>query len=477
MEGKGEDGMRRRLRGLMASILLLMLLAPGGRAEFSPGFLDMEKDGVTATLQCSLSKLQNAGEDSLAVLNDWLSRVAFLSAVRDQDARTEITLDGKTAFLAQTHRGPQYTLTAFGPEGGAYITAPDQKNALELMLGESPLSLSPAPFMQAYPAFAQALYGTLGKYAAPKLAKERTSIRNAAASAAYETYLFKKGELTADIWQEALDAALPAVREAAEEYPGAYAQLEETLRALGFSGECRFKRFLNADGQDMGMQLTCQTGIGGDMKSATLYFGFTPGMGGYFSLKRGDLRLVLEYRETAEKRVRTLYFAWEHQTAEKTFKGSVNLRNAVGEDQEAWSGKIEIRQTENKAQTVWTLTPALTLDEAGLHGTVKASRTEKNKETLKGEITLTVRRGAETDAPAAPAARDLREMDGEQAKAAVQGELIPLTGVIARLIKTAPEETRDHLLHDLRTDAWMNGPAAALTEDTDSWIVKEDRNP
>ena len=130
--------------------------------------------------------------------------------------------------------------------------------------------------------------------------------------------------------------------------------------------------------------------------------------------------------------------------------------------------------------------PTLTLDGNGLHGDVAVQRKEKNKVDLKATLSLSLT-ACDVAFPETSAAVDLRGMDDVAARTAVSREMQPLTLALARLMAALPEESRSLLLHDLRTDAWMNGPTAGLdgslpetksgneTPSTD-WIVKEDDN-
>ena len=472
------------MRRLAAALLALLLLAGGpapSRGEDAAFLVRAEKDGARVTARLSLTALPALSGSSLAAVNGWLDRLTLTAAVCGRDEEIRMELDGEPVFSALVRTDPEGTLTVFGPEGGAYLTAPGERNALELLAGGGAWMPSEKA-AAAWPAVAERLFGVLARHAAPKLTRERTSIRNADPSTAYELYLFPRDTLTKDIWTEALEAALPALRGALEELPGAYRQAEEMLRGIEFSGECRIKRYLDRDGGDLGMQWTCRAGRGGDVRKVTLYFAYTPGKGGYLSLKapaaRGgnDAHLTLDYRKTAERNAEGFAFswnyAWKKDGAEKSGRGSVSLRIARAADREEWTGKASIRMTEGGRTAVWTLTPALTAEGNGLQGAVKLRLEENGRETLKGEIALRAETGAEIASAVVPVARDLRQSEDSAARAAVQAEWLSLTGTAARLMKELPAETRNHLLHELRTDAWMNGPAVPPPED--NWTVWEE---
>lgn len=83
--------------------------------------------------------------------------------------------------------------------------------------------------------------------------------------------------------------------------------------------------------------------------------------------------------------------------------------------------------------------------------------------------------------PTLNSANDLRGMDEPAALQILNQELQPLSQSLAHLMAALPEESRTLLLHDLRTDAWMNAPTVGLdgsTPDLESeendWIVEEE---
>jgi len=466
------------------------MMLPPARADFSPAYGELSRQGgLTLKANCTLSAAPGLSQASLEAVNALLARLTLTAAAGQQDALIRMDADGETIFSASIRQMKEYTLASFGPAGGAYITAPGEKDALSLLTDQSadwPVDGSVLAF---YPRVAENLYAVLAKHQTAKTTGERTSIRNTAGSAAYETYLFPKDSLTPEIWQEALDAALPQIKDALSRQPDLYRRAEALLRGLNFSGECRFKRFLDKEGADMGMQFTGSAALDGDKRKVTLYGGYTEGMGGYFSLSlpaakgNNNLKVTLEYKETTAKngsRTFTASGSFQRTLSGETSSGQmeISLKNQLESGREAWTGKITLTRTENRMKTTWTLTPQLAGDETGLTGTVAFTRQEGKKDKLKGEITLTLTGWAEGNAPSVAAARDLRGMDEAAARAAVQGEMAALTGAAARLMRALPEDVRVHLTHELRTDAWMNGPAVPPADTQapngpEGWIVEE----
>ena len=90
---------------------------------------------------------------------------------------------------------------------------------------------------------------------------------------------------------------------------------------------------------------------------------------------------------------------------------------------------------------------------------------------------------AESPPFAADSALDLRGKTPGEAKAAVQQELAPMTGMLLRLLAEMPEDARAKLTHALRNDDWMNAPAvlplngneeSILQNEENQWLVSEE---
>ncbi len=468
----------RMRRGIVILLAFFCLAAPAMS----------EETGIALTAEMRLTDAPDMGKDALAAVNGLLERLAFSVQAGEDAGRIAVLSDGTEILSAAVHGGDGYTLTAFGPEGNAYLTAPGEKDALTLLTGAGDRTDLP-PVLEwagSYPALAEKLFGVLEKNCAPRNEKQRTSIKNTAGSASFVTYAFKADALTDEIWEEVLEEILPLLREILGEREDLYESAESVLEELIFSGGCTFKRFLDKDGADMGMQFTGTASWRRDKRKVTLFCGYTPGKGGYFSLRlpaaRGDndLHIVLDYAEAAQGDTRT----WTMSAAfDRTYEGEKTAAKldaalkSVGRDGgEDWTGRIACSRTENKRRVEWTLTPSLASDGETLTGAVRFARQEGKKDPVKGEIALQIRRGAAAGFPdAAPEdARDLRGMPEEEARAAVQAEWANLARAAARLMKTLPEEDRALITHALRTETWMYGPDASPLPEGDAWTVKEE---
>ena len=480
----------RNLRKRALSVLCAVMVwasSAGALAEFSPRYGELVRGkGAEATISAQADSLSPLRKDSLEIVNDWLSHMQ-VRCFAGTNTRAELLRDGEAVYALSVQKQSGYTLTSFSPSGNAYLTAPQGPDALALLAGGAEIP-SMGALQEAYAAVAPALFGKLEELAPGKLTKEPTSIKNAAASAAYQTYTFKNGALN-EIWPQLLDAALPPLAQALAEHPGWYARAEELLRGLEFSGECRFKRFLDKDGRDMGMQLTGRAARGDDARKVTLFGGYTADRGGYVSLSlpavkgKNNLKASWSEKLTQKNGLNTLAVEAEYKRTMdgKTVSASLNgtLKNTIKDGDEHWTGKMTAARTENKVKTTWILTPDLAFTDGGLEGTINLQKKEGNTVKAKVNLQLLMRQAEEKPLPAAGSAKDLRGMGEAQARAAVQEELIPLAGLAASLAASLPEKDRDALLHDLRTDAWMNGPSVPAvesiqtTEAENSWEVEE----
>lgn len=474
---KDVDIMRGRMRiftFLIAAVLCFS--CTGALAEFSPRYERLSA-GENAALEISgkLQSLRPLGSQSLEIVNEWLDGLTFRASV-GKNASVEIAKNGESLISAFVEREAGYTLTAFQPSGSFYLTDPAGPDALRLITGQDvslpDLSVLPALYTGAAPG----LYEALEKYVTPKKVKEPTSAKNASTSTAYVNYLFPDGKLN-EAWPDVLEAILPCFREALKEQPGWYAEAEKVLSALEFSGECRFKRLLDKEGNDMGLQFTGKAAKEEDKRKVTLFYGWTPEKGGYVSMNltgigsKNSLKASFGVKMTAKKSTSTLAVdgslnrVLNGKTTAYTL--SASLKNALSEESEHWTGKITYTATENKEKTTWTLTPDLTFDENGLEGDAGVERKTESKVTLKAKVHVSLATVPEEKRPAARSAKDLRGLTEEKARVAVLSELAPLTGAVASLTAGLPEKVKTQLLHELRTDEWMNGASVPVPDKAD----------
>ena len=497
---------------ISAFLLMIMLLFSGisAHAEFSQRYTAlMENESIQIELGASFDTLSPLSAESLIIVNDWLSRLRIHMSAQQSAQRnitqSAVTLDGKEVFGVSIQQQPGYTLTAFSPSGGAYLTDSKEKDALSLISGGADIPLSLTAAADLYAQWAPELYPLLSQLVTPKASKTTTSIKNAAASASYENYTFKADEMNA-AWPQILSTLLPALEEALIQQPHRYQEAESILSSLVFSGECRFKRFLDKQGNDMGLQFTGNAAIGDDVRKVTLFGGYTPGIGGYISLAlpavkgKNNFKITFtgKLSQTSAQNTLSLESTFSRNLDGESYSSSMtaSLKNVPKKGNETWSGKITFTEKQKSVTDTWTLTPALTFTDAGLQGDIAIRKKEGENTVLKGAVTLHMQPSPSLNPAPLLAAKDLRGMKETHAHAVAAAELIPLTGAFMQLIAALPEESRILLTHDLRTSSWMNGPApdpsngnaaqkpieeipdTAPTENPqpqdDPWIVEED---
>ena len=467
--------------------VFVMLLSCGpALAEFSPRYTQMNAgNGLTLTIRMKAEALSPLSKAALETVNEWLDGAALTVTV-GQNASADFSLLGESVLRADVQRKDDYALTTFSPDGGSYLTAADAADALTLLCGRDFEWPDPSGFPGAYVKLAPQLYDKLASHVTPKKSKEGTSIKNASKAASNETYIFSGDEMN-EFWPRVLDTLRPAMEEALAGQPGLCAKAEELLDNIEFSGECRFKRFLDKAGEDMGLQFTGNAALGDDKRKVTLFYGFTPDKGGYLSFSapavkgKNNLKVTCAVQMTGKKNANTLTIASTYtRTLEgKTVSGSINanLKNTLGQDEEKWTGKATVTRTENRVKSTWTLTPALTFDDEGLSGTVAAQKKEGSKTTVKAAIDVKAEPYQKAAPPAAASAKDLRDADTERAILMAQDEAEPLTAAMVDLLSQLSEKERTGILNTVRTDAWFNSPLAPALEAAVEALTEPEEEP
>ena len=467
-EMKGSDRMRGFGRRLCAWICAFALLISWGGAatEFSPLYAALSRgDGLHAEISGRLDALSPLSDASLQTVNAWLSRLSvFLDANAPGKMSAEgaaVYMDGEKLFSVFIQRMEGGTLTAFSPSGGAYWTDPDGKDALTLLAGD-PMNWnlpSLAALPDLYARLASQLYPLLAERATPRVIQDSTSVKNALSSPYYENYAFKDSELN-EIWPRVLDILLPAVREWLAVQPAWLRAAEGYLTTLTFSGDCRFKRLLDKNGGDMGMQFTGQiTAQGLDKRKVTLFGGSTPGRGGYISLSlpavkgKNSLKISFGARLTEKDAVNTLTFegAYSHTLdgVSASAEAEGTLKNALKNGGEQWSGKATLQTNSNGKKAAWTVTPDIRSRDGALSGTVTVQKKVGSAVKIKGEIQVLLSSAAGAAPVLAAATVDLRGMEEADARARVLGEMAPLSRVFLGLMTVLPEKEKTLLTHEM----------------------------
>lgn len=488
--------MKKKLRCAVAAWVTLLVLgtAISAQAEFSPGFAALQNGGrMQAQISGQIEQAEPLSEASLTVVNDWLGKTSLTLSTKTGESgqwtRIQANYESSPFFAVSAWAEPEYHLTLFEQTGTAYMTSLEQQDALSLLTGAEDglprLDLLPAAYTQG----AEALYTCLEEKTAGKRTKGSTSIRNATASTAYITYILPGDAMNA-AWPEILDCIWPMLEPTLEEMPEKRGEVLTVLSELVFSGECRFKRFLDKEDGDMGLQFTGNAAWEEDKRKVTLFGGFTPNKGGYLSLSmpavsgKNKMKLTVSWKETEKNGQHTLTLEADYTSTlngkSQTAAMDASLKNTVKNETESWTGTVSLETSAEDGKQQWQLKPTLTLDQSGLHGEIAAQKKVESKIKLKATLTLALT-DLDAEMPVLNSANDLRGMDEPAALNILNQELQPLGQALAHLMTALPEESRSLLLHDLRTDAWMNAPTVGLDGSTpdlkgekNDWIVEEE---
>lgn len=476
--------MRRSMKRFLglALALLLALSSTGALAEFSPRLNALkEKEGMTIEITGTYDNWGKLSKQSLETVNGWLAplKLSVSGRLGGAMAAASVTRNDVEVLSVVSRAQEEDTVTAFSPSGNSYLTGAGQKTPLALLTGEEAHLFDPLEIPALYEKLAKALYPVLESKTTAKPKKARTTVKNAAASTNYVDYVFKAGALN-EAWPEILSAVQPVLDEALADQPGRRAEIEKLLQEVTFSGECRFKRLLDKDKADMGLQFTGTAARGEDTRKVTVFGGYTADKGGYLSVKlpqvKGKNNLTFQLSVSATKnktgaarslKVDASYSrAYNGEKEAATVNGT--LKNAVKNSDEKWTGKLTVTQTKDKVKTTYILTPDLAFTDAGLAGKVAVQRRVGGKPDMKATLQVTVKEAQEAAAASeAGESKDLRDLSESQAKAAVLPEMLELSQLVAGLMSSLTEEERALLTHELRTDAWMTDAGAAEAAEPD----------
>ena len=455
--------------------LIIILSCPPARAEFSPRYTAwMQAESIEIELSAAIDHLSPLSDSSLTVINEWLGRIRLLLSASESSQRSlvrgGISMDGAEIYSVTLQDQPGYTLAAFSPSGNIYLTADGEKDALTLISGGAAVPLSPLAVWDVYEQWAPALYPLLEGMVTPKASKTTTSIKNANMSASYINYSFKADEMNA-AWPQILSTLLPLMENALTQQPEWCREAESLLSNLVFSGDCRFKRFLDKQGGDMGLQFTGNAAIGDDVRKVTFFGGYTPDKGGYVSLAlpavkgKDNFKVTFTGKLSQKDNQKTLTLEGTYtrtlngETHTASLEGS--LKNALKKGDEAWSGKLTLTNKQDGVSDTWAVTPDLAFTDTGLQGKITLQQKRAGDTIFKGAVTLHMRPASLVNPPTSMAAKDLRGVEEPRARAIAAQELIPLTRAFMDLLAALPEETRILLTHDLRTDSWMTAPSVS----------------
>lgn len=458
---------------MAALILAAVLLTAGAGAEFSPAVGTLMNNPVRLTVGAEIGTLTAVSDVAYATLEKLLPRVSFRvtaqEAPRPAD-KAEILLDGEVVWSCLTALGSNYRLNMFYPTGMSYLTAADGLNAAEMLLGtEQGFEFEPQKLLGAYLGECEGLYAALEEINPGKKTKESTSIKNTSGSASYITYTLKK-----DLMNENADAIVPFIRNIVRAVCGD--RFEDTLAGMTFTGDCKFKRFLDKAGGDMGLQFTGNIDFDGDNRKVTLFAGATAGKGGYFSLAlpavKGNINTKVTFgaklTEKNGKNTLALTATYTDNADEKiTVEAEGTLNNALSDGGEAITGKITANVTLGKNKYVYTVQPALSGTGEEMTGTVGVTCKEGSKVTLNCTVRLSAEHIENVPGDPGASALDLRKLSKTEALRQLEREKTSLLVVFMNVLNELEDKDRALLTYELGKYAWTDGESVPVLPDPD----------
>ena len=433
-------------------VCLSLLCAPAASAAFSDTLTALTASadaGDAVDLLISLrADALGVSDKALSVLTQALSPLSLRLTVRGNDGAVSLFSDDETLF-------------SFSAEG---LTDAQETSPL------LPLTALKALFLDAVPI----LYDALAPTAVITEAEKSLSIKNVGYSKKQTIYTLDKDAANALLptLHELLDAPLDQVLSNAPYREAFLAYFD----AFTFADKLTVKRMADKQGADIGVQITAKiTDENADKRSLTLYGGYIEGTGAYLSFScpavkgNNSFKLVLSMslKRTQKQAALALTADVTRRLANEryTLATDVSLKNKLT-DGEAWSGEIKRAETVAGVKTTWTITPDIKAENGMLSGDVELEKlTDK---VLMARLTahITLSKGNEDGFSSAAHHVSLTGLDEEgQTKA-----LLPLAASLSALISekfSALDETDRALLQSIfYTDLWMNGPSAALPENT-----------
>ena len=492
-----------RLPGrLIPFIIALMLLCSGALAALSPGLAEIsrhfEQGGLyTLKLSAQLNAWPDLAEQTLSVLKAISKdKQLLLQVKREDETRHSLgrLMDGALELftLYAWEDGTGAAMTLHVPDSLAatrYLGSPELP-PWQALLGVELNLPDPVEARSALAGIAQSALPLLLPEEKP--VKTAVTIKNAGRGASQLVYALKTEQAVA-FWEQASPDLLPAFDRLFKALlMGKAPAASASLRTLKPTGTLTVKRFLNKDGQDLGLQITGALELDGKARQLTL-FGGQSADGLYLSFKLPAKR----GNDTLEAQLSLAY-------ASGSIKGDWRLKTVNGKDRLDASGAISLKSTaEDAAERLtgslsakirrsgavtqsfdYMLKPDLFLSGTALEGTLQFQ--EHKAKTIRKDIIFTMN-GAMDDVfqpPAALAEVDLLSADGQQtsfAAAQVRNALVPSFN---RFLQDLSPDTRLLVLHDLGRERRTRGESVSppnevvsqftVTDDTDPYSTKED---
>lgn len=476
--------MRTRLISLLLALTLLFVIpAYAGTLSFSPG-LDTwgtaHEQGTSMNLkaQADLYAWPDLSPETLAAIKAWLAGRQLSLSVQGKDSLAQLMAGDKALLSLMTGQEGQTAFLALdahkGQPAARYVSGLD-KPPWQALLGQDAWLPDLGAFDDAIRKLAQAALPHLAAFEKP--VKTATSIKNVGSGKSQLVYTLKKEEAQA-FWQAAsgdllpfMDAAIAAVsKKQARELSG-------SLRTMQPTGTLIIKRILDAEAQDIGLQITGTMEVDGKTRKLTL-FGGVADKGLYISFKlpatRGNDTLSAQISFAWDKGNltgdwRTALVLGKHR---RNTTGSIALKSIMAEDGERVSGKLSLTDRvsgEEKRTAEYVFTPDIRFTDSSLEGSLLFQEMAGKNVRRDIKLMLTGSLGAPMTKLAPLTEMDLRTATPEQIEAAAQKVKTALMPLITDDLLQLPLEIRKLILHDLGRDARTEGESVP--------VVTPDNNP
>lgn len=472
--------MRKRILALVLAALMLTGTAHAAIVPELETLLALYGQGDTLklSLNADISQWQAVSPQTLPALQAVLagmradlvlSRDATVASLFNQDAalasvRLDSLADGREAMTI-TPGGLGYIaaagemVTGFLTEGASSYGPMNAAEWLSILNGARqtlPDLLSPLEG-----------YGTL--------VKRSITIKNVGTARSQVAYTLSAEEWNA-LWPFMLHQMEQSVPFAQSVGTTLHERVLAFLNTLTFESECTLKRYLDAEGADMGWQFTGRVGrIGEAVRKVTLYGGVNDATGLYLSMK-------LPAVSGGENLSMQASFTWKERNGTTTIAGDFDLRTVFGPDSVTEHIKADLKRAGDQprltGRIVWdsatggtkkwksalTLKPDFALNENAIDGTLAVEAKVQGSPAFEGVISAMLAPAAMPDPPLALRTVDLTQLTEEQ----IAKERETLAGLLMMPLwmyaNRLPASQRASLLHDLGRDERTNGATVPVMD-------------
>lgn len=476
-----------------ALAVLCALLLTGARAEISPkldAHTQAYAQGAPYTLTLDVTPEQYGGVDAhtLELLQSLCARAKIVlsaqSAEGGERADAALLLDGQTLLSVSQQRSGEATLLSLDGLAGLYAVTDSSPKLSDDALSQW-LSVDFLGAHKKVEPSIHALWTALEPYL--KSQKSSTSVRNIGKISRRNVYDLTAKQMTelAPVVRDTLKSALLSVFDGS---PALRSKISAFIDGAALYGKTSYRRFLDADGLDIGTELVGQLTLPtGENRKLSWYGGYIAGKGAYLSVKLPAVKgnntttLVIDGTTKENAKTKVVSYAYKvtyHDVLDKVVTDTaadIKLKLTPGESADALSGTIVLTRKVkdgDTVQTVYTLTPALDISADGILGTVGLEKKTGGNVSYK----LTAKAAL---APSEP----LTELMAQGAPAFAQSDydawLTAHTAKLVRLLKGySAEDIRllTHLFHNSSpmSDTAIAAPTAPISAPEDDYLVVEE---